>query len=122
MLELFVADPDLGSGAFLTLDLGWKNSVPGSGSVCIFNSSGVFFVYELLTCCSHDSPAARAQRVTPGLQLGAAPFHNSWREGARASLLGAMGLGCEASLTHGFITVIVVFSSFELLHLLLSNT
>jgi hypothetical protein len=81
MLELFVADPDLGSGAFLTLDLGWKNSVPGSGSVCIFNSSGVFFVYELLTCCSHDSPTARAQRVTPGLQLGAAPFHTSWREG-----------------------------------------
>jgi hypothetical protein len=85
MLKFFVADPDTGSGALLTLDLGWKTRIrdPGSGSVCIFNSSGVF-VYELLTCCPHDSPTTRAQRVTPGLQLGAAPFHNSWREGGLA--------------------------------------
>ncbi len=76
MLKFFVADPGPGSGP-------WKNSDLGSGSVCIFNSSGVF-VYELFTCCPHDSPAAGAQRVTPRLQLGAAPFHTSWREGGLA--------------------------------------
>jgi hypothetical protein len=42
MLKFFVADPDPGSGAFLILDPGRKNSYPGSGSVCLFNSSGVF--------------------------------------------------------------------------------
>jgi hypothetical protein len=28
---MFLLNPDPGFGAFLTLDLGWKNSDPGSG-------------------------------------------------------------------------------------------
>jgi hypothetical protein len=31
IFKFFDADPDPGSGVFLTLDPGWKNSDPGSG-------------------------------------------------------------------------------------------
>jgi hypothetical protein len=40
MLKFFVADPYAGSGAFLTLDPGWKISDPGK-NVSIFNPKTV---------------------------------------------------------------------------------